>query len=123
MKKTILLLIGLTSLVFAEINMTQEQMKFKTEIKKWKAVQDTLWYQENNFQAGVFDNGRNRDGYAESICLEMVGRDLFRNEQPLLYPNIFGKYESINIYVKNITNMKTLGYYECKKSLMDTSPL
>lgn len=68
----------------AKYNAKQAALKpirdsFLAEIKNEKLVKDAAWLHEetNSLLVGVTNEGSRRDGYAESICMDMTNKRLY----------------------------------------------
>jgi hypothetical protein len=72
-------------------------------------VKDAIWTQNDIFKVGVFDNGRNRRGYAEYVCIVLTEKGI----KPIRANNIWIQVIDINKLV-NTGEWKQLGDYRCK---------
>tara|TARA_R110002050_G_scaffold269917_1_gene412441 strand:- start:55418 stop:55720 length:303 start_codon:yes stop_codon:yes gene_type:complete len=56
--------------------------KIKEDIKNYfisenePSVKDAVWTDDHIFKVGVLDNGSNRDGFADYVCLELNQKGL-----------------------------------------------
>ena len=70
---------------------TKDEIKAKEALKskvkniliKEPKIKDVLWSSDNILQIGIFDDGTNRNGYAEYICL-VLNENGFENQRTMV---------------------------------------
>jgi hypothetical protein len=61
----------------------EAKAKVITILMKEPKVRDALWTDENVLKVGVFDDGTNRKGYAEYVCL-VINENGFKNQRTMI---------------------------------------
>lgn len=61
-------------------NMSKERKNIIPILMKEKKIKDVSWGSDKTLRVGVFDNGMDRSGYAEYVCLVLADNGLKENK-------------------------------------------
>ena len=61
-------------------NMSKERKNIKPILMKEKKIKDVSWGSDKTLRIGVFDDGSDRSGYAEYVCLVLADNGLKENK-------------------------------------------